>query len=102
MNRLDRVVGSFLDYARPHAGNPIPLDLNAAVRRTVQILSSQITDGAIDVKLDLSEPLPRAEHRPGEVPAGADEPDPERHPGDGRARQSHGVDVRRAARCAAA
>lgn len=60
VNRLDRVVGSFLDYARPHAGNPIPLDLNAAVRRTVQILSSQISDGGIDVQLDLSEPLPRA------------------------------------------
>ncbi len=59
VNRLDRVVGSFLDYARPHAGNPIPLDLNAAVRRTVQILSSQLTDDAIDVKLDLVEPLPR-------------------------------------------
>ena len=59
VNRLDRVVGSFLDYARPHAGNPIPLDLNAAVRRTVQILSSQITDDAITVKLDLVEPLPR-------------------------------------------
>jgi signal transduction histidine kinase len=59
VNRLDRVVGSFLDYARPHAGNPIPLDLNAAVRRTVQILSSQLTDDAVDVKLDLAEPLPR-------------------------------------------
>ncbi|MCL2448043.1 MAG: ATP-binding protein, partial [Polyangiaceae bacterium] len=59
VNRLDRVVGSFLDYARPHAGNPIPMDLNAAVRRTVQIVSSQIADGAIDVQLDLIEPLPR-------------------------------------------
>jgi signal transduction histidine kinase len=59
VNRLDRVVGSFLDYARPHAGNPVPLDLNAAVRRTVQIVSSQITDGAIDVHLELAEPLPR-------------------------------------------
>ena len=59
-NRLDRVVGSFLDYARPHAGNPIPLDLNAAVRRTVQILSSQIADGGVDVQLDLAEPLARA------------------------------------------
>ncbi len=59
VNRLDRVVGSFLDYARPHAGNPIPVDMNAAVRRTVQILSSQITDGAIDVHLALSEPIPR-------------------------------------------
>ncbi|MBV9948109.1 MAG: GAF domain-containing protein, partial [Myxococcales bacterium] len=61
VNRLDRVVGSFLDYARPHAGNPVPLDLNAAVRRTVQILSSQMVgDDGIDVQLDLSDRLPRA------------------------------------------
>jgi two-component system sensor histidine kinase HydH len=64
VNRLDRVVGSFLDYARPHAGNPVPLDLNAAVRRTVQILSSQMTDGGVDVHLDLSEPLQRARMDP--------------------------------------
>ena len=63
-NRLDRVVGSFLDYARPHAGNPIPLDLNAAVRRTVQILSSQITDGAVDVQQDLTEPMPHTRMDP--------------------------------------
>ena len=60
VNRLDRVVGSFLDYARPHAGNPVPLDMNAAVRRTVQILSSQHTEGALDVKLDLVDGIPRA------------------------------------------
>jgi signal transduction histidine kinase len=64
VNRLDRVVGSFLDYARPHAGNPIPLDVNAAVRRTVQIVSSQISDGAIDVQLELEEPLPRTRMDP--------------------------------------
>jgi signal transduction histidine kinase len=57
VNRLDRVVGSFLDYARPHAGNPIPLDINAAVRRTVQILSSQRTDEDLDVKLELNDSL---------------------------------------------
>jgi two-component system sensor histidine kinase HydH len=64
VERLDRVVGSFLDYARPHAGNPVPLDLNAAVRRTVQIIQSQITDDAIDVQLDLAEPLSRAKMDP--------------------------------------
>ncbi|HEX8793039.1 MAG TPA: ATP-binding protein, partial [Polyangiaceae bacterium] len=64
VERLDRVVGSFLDYARPHAGNPVPLDLNAAVRRTVQILQSQIPDGAVDVQLDLAEPLSRAKMDP--------------------------------------
>jgi two-component system sensor histidine kinase HydH len=64
VNRLDRVVGSFLDYARPHAGNPIPLDINAAVKRTVQILSSQRTDEDLDVKLELSEPLARVKIDP--------------------------------------
>jgi signal transduction histidine kinase len=60
VNRLDRVVGSFLDYARPHAGNPVPLDMNAAVKRTVQILSSQPANDAVEVKLDLADDLPRA------------------------------------------
>ncbi len=63
VNRLDRVVRSFLDYARPHAGNPVPLDLNAAVRRTVQILSTQTSD-EVEVKLDLTEPLPRSKIDP--------------------------------------
>ena len=59
VNRLDRVVGSFLAYARPHAGNPVPLDVNAAVRRTVQILSSQ-TSSDLDIHLELQDDLPRA------------------------------------------
>jgi signal transduction histidine kinase len=64
VNRLDRVVGSFLAYARPHAGNPVPLDINAAVRRTVQILSSQRIDDEIEVKLDLVEPIARVKIDP--------------------------------------
>ena len=63
VNRLDRVVGSFLAYARPHAGNPIPLDINAAVRRTVQILSSQLTPD-LDLHLELGNDLPRAKIDP--------------------------------------
>jgi signal transduction histidine kinase len=62
-NRLNRVVGSFLDYARPHAGNPIPLDINAAVKRTVQILQSQFSD-EVDVRLQLAEGLPHAKIDP--------------------------------------
>jgi signal transduction histidine kinase len=57
-DRLNRVVGSFLDYARPHAGNPVPVDVNAAVRRTMQILSSQKTEET-EVHLELAESLPR-------------------------------------------
>jgi signal transduction histidine kinase len=63
VNRLDRVVGSFLDYARPHSGNPVPLDINAAVRRTVQILSTQISD-SVDVQLELAAELPRSKIDP--------------------------------------
>jgi signal transduction histidine kinase len=63
VDRLNRVVGSFLDYARPHAGNPIPLDINAAIRRTVQILSSQKAE-SVDMQLDLSEKVPRAKIDP--------------------------------------
>jgi two-component system sensor histidine kinase HydH len=63
VNRLDRVVGSFLAYARPHAGNPIPLDVNAAVRRTVQILSSQLPVD-VDLHLELSAEAHRAKIDP--------------------------------------
>jgi len=58
-DRLNRVVASFLDYARPHAGDPVPVDVNGAVRRTVQILLSQHATG-VEVALDLSESLPQA------------------------------------------
>lgn len=58
-DRLNRVVGSFLDYARPHAGNPVPVDINTAVRRTVQIASSQQTED-VEMKLELADGVPRA------------------------------------------
>jgi signal transduction histidine kinase len=58
-DRLNRVVASFLDYARPHAGNPVPLDINAAVRRSCQILNSQKSDGGdVEIRLELGEVLP--------------------------------------------
>jgi signal transduction histidine kinase len=58
VDRLDRVVGSVLDYARPSPANPVPVDVNGVVRRTVQILSSEQED-EIDLMLDMAEDLPR-------------------------------------------
>ncbi|HKQ67907.1 MAG TPA: ATP-binding protein [Polyangiaceae bacterium] len=58
VDRLDRVVGSVLDYARPTHGNPAPVDVNGVVRRTVQILSSD-RDDEVDLELDLADELPR-------------------------------------------
>jgi two-component system, NtrC family, sensor histidine kinase HydH len=57
VDRLDRVVGSVLDYARPTKANPAPVDLNGVVRRTVQILSSGPDE--VVIELDLSEDLAR-------------------------------------------
>jgi signal transduction histidine kinase len=45
VERLDRVVGSVLDYARPSKGNPGLIDVNAVVRRSLQVLSNERNDG---------------------------------------------------------
>jgi signal transduction histidine kinase len=58
VDRLDRVVGSVLDYARPTGDSPTPVDVNAIVRRTTQILASSEEEGAIELKLQAD--LPRA------------------------------------------
>ncbi|MEM7608448.1 MAG: ATP-binding protein [Myxococcota bacterium] len=58
VDRLNRVVGSFLDYARPATGNAAPLDIAAAVQRTAQLLSPQCTEAGVLLELALSENLP--------------------------------------------
>ncbi|MEM9074084.1 MAG: ATP-binding protein, partial [Myxococcota bacterium] len=57
VDRLNRVVGSFLDYARPSRGNPSPTDINAAIERTLHLLKSEVRDVAVSV--DLAEELPK-------------------------------------------
>lgn len=62
VDRLDRVVGSVLDYARPSKGNPGAVDVNAVVRRTLQVLSSaQQSDHDVTVELGDGLPLVRAD-----------------------------------------
>jgi signal transduction histidine kinase len=57
VERLDRVVGSVLDYARPGQSNLGPFDLNAVVRRTLQVLSKDRQDDC-QVETELLDPLP--------------------------------------------
>ncbi len=53
VDRLDRVVGSVLDYARPRKGNPAPVDVNGVIQRTVQILQPSCNDNtSIEIELD--------------------------------------------------
>jgi signal transduction histidine kinase len=56
VDRLDRVVGSVLDYARPRKGNPAPVDVNGVVRRTMQILGPSCSD-RVNVTLELANDL---------------------------------------------
>lgn len=59
VERLDRVVGSVLDLARTNQGSVVATDVNAVLRRTLQVLSTERSsrDLAVDIQLDPS--LPR-------------------------------------------
>ncbi len=56
VERLDRVVGSVLDYARPSKGDVGSVDVNAVVKRTLKLLSSDAE--VSDARMDLDAVLP--------------------------------------------
>jgi len=57
VERLDRVVGSVLDYARPSKGELGAVDLNAVVRRTVTLLASDRAEDC-EIVTELAGDLP--------------------------------------------
>ena len=57
VERLDRVVGSVLDYARPSKGDVGSVDVNAVVKRTLKLLSSDRAEVS-DARTDLDPVLP--------------------------------------------
>jgi len=65
VNRLNRVVSQFLDYARPYRGEPSSLDINQVVRKTAQLLEGQAAEASVTIELQLEEGLPRV-HADGE------------------------------------
>ncbi len=59
-DRLNRVLSSFLDFARPSQGDPEPTDVNAAVRRTLQVLNTEYShQESVTQRLSLAEDLPQ-------------------------------------------
>ncbi len=60
VDRLNRVVSSFLDYARPTRGDAEPIDVNAVVRRTMQLLDAECEEAGVAYELTLAEGLPEA------------------------------------------
>jgi signal transduction histidine kinase len=62
VDRLDRVVGSVLDYARPSKGNPGAVDVNNVVRGTLRVLASDRERGCtLDTELRGGLPMVRAD-----------------------------------------
>ncbi|MFT5356382.1 MAG: two-component system sensor histidine kinase HydH [Polyangiales bacterium] len=58
VDRLNRVVSSFLDYARPSSGNPASVDINAVVERTAQLLRPECQVAEVTLELLLDDELP--------------------------------------------
>ncbi|MEM9190727.1 MAG: ATP-binding protein [Myxococcota bacterium] len=59
VDRLNRVVSSFLDYARPNRGEAEPVEINGTVQRTVQLLSNECAEAGVESELLLAEGLPK-------------------------------------------
>jgi two-component system sensor histidine kinase HydH len=59
VDRLNRVVGSVLDLARPNDAAVVPIEVNAVVRRTLQILRSEPDLADVDVAVELAADVPR-------------------------------------------
>lgn len=60
VERLDRVVGSVLDLARANQGAQVPTDVNAILRRTLHVLSTERSNEDLTVEVNLDGNLPRA------------------------------------------
>jgi signal transduction histidine kinase len=59
VNRLNKVVSQFLDYARPYKGEPAEVDVNEVVRRTMQILEAHEHPQKVKLDVRLQAELPR-------------------------------------------
>jgi signal transduction histidine kinase len=60
VDRLNRVVSSFLDYANPAAGDrPMLCDVNAVVERTAQVLATEVAEVDLMATLTLTPDLPK-------------------------------------------
>jgi signal transduction histidine kinase len=58
VNRLNKIVSQFLDYARPYRGDQEPLDVNDVVRKTLQLLAKEIAGKGIEVVPSFVDGLP--------------------------------------------
>jgi len=58
VNRLNRVVSQFLDYARPYASDLRPRSINAVIEKALAIIESDSISGRVHIQLELHPHLP--------------------------------------------
>jgi signal transduction histidine kinase len=58
VDRLNKIVSQFLDYARPYRGDQKPLDVNDVVRKTMQLVDREAATTKVEVATSLVDALP--------------------------------------------
>jgi signal transduction histidine kinase len=58
VNRLNRIVSQFLDYARPYRGEQRPLEVNEVVRKTLQLMIKEGGGQSVEVVPNFADGLP--------------------------------------------
>src|SRR4029077_12510465 len=59
VNRLNKIVSQFLDYARPYRGEQKPLEVADVLRKTLALLTNETEEHAkVDIVTDFAERLP--------------------------------------------
>ena len=58
VDRLNKIVSQFLDYARPYRGDQNPLDLNDVVRKTINLIEKEQSGSRVEIATNLHEGLP--------------------------------------------
>jgi two-component system sensor histidine kinase HydH len=59
VDRLNKIVSQFLDYARPYRGDPSPLDANDVVRKTIYLIEKERSSSSIEITMNLHDGLPQ-------------------------------------------
>ena len=58
VDRLNKIVSQFLDYARPYRGDQSPLDVNDVVRKTINLFEKERTGSRVEIGMNLLDGLP--------------------------------------------
>jgi signal transduction histidine kinase len=58
VDRLNKIVSQFLDYARPYRGEQSPLDVNDVVRKTLNLIERERSGSHVEIVMNLLDGLP--------------------------------------------